>query len=46
EQLGLPQADQQFDEGQGLKKPDLDKVLDRLVASVVRQAHWRVADTA
>lgn len=46
EQLGLPQADQQFDEAHGLKKPDLDKVLDRLVASVVRQARWRIAEAS
>jgi len=46
EQLGLPLADQQFDEAHGLKKPDLDKVLDRLVASVLRQARWRIAEEA
>lgn len=46
EQLGLPHADQQFDQAHGLVKPDLDKVLDRLVASVVRQARWRIAEQA
>lgn len=46
EQLGLPLADQQFDEAHGLTKPDLDKVLDRLVAAVVRQARWRMSEAA
>jgi hypothetical protein len=29
--------------GEQLKKPELDAVLDKVVASVVRQAQWRVA---
>ncbi len=41
EQLGVPQADQQLGDPNGLKKPELDAVLDKLVASVVRQARWR-----
>lgn len=48
EQLGLPLADQQFEQQEGgqvhLKRPELDKVLDRLVASVIRQASWRIAE--
>lgn len=43
EQLGLPHADQQFDEAGKLKKPELEQVLDKLVASVIRQAKWRLA---
>lgn len=43
EQLGLPHADQQFEEAGQLKKPELDHVLDKLVASVIRQAKWRLA---
>lgn len=43
EQLALPLADQQFDEAGKLKKPELDHVLDKLVASVIRQAKWRLA---
>lgn len=46
EQLGLPQADQAFDEAGALKKPALDLVLDKVVASVVRQARWRLASLA
>lgn len=46
EQLGLPMADQQFDDALGLAKPEFDKMLDRVVASVVRQARWRVAEAA
>jgi len=41
EQLGVPQADQAFDESGGLKSPGLDKVLDKVVASVIQQARWR-----
>jgi NAD(P)H-dependent FMN reductase len=48
EQLGLPLADQQFEQhpdGQmHLKRPELDKALDRIVASVIRQATWRIAE--
>jgi chromate reductase len=43
EQLGLPHADQQLGDPQALKTPALDQMLDKLVASVVRQAAWRVA---
>jgi hypothetical protein len=46
--LGLPLADQQFEQhpdGQmHLKRPELDKALDRIVASVIRQATWRIAE--
>ena len=42
EQLALPLADQQLGDPQGLKKPELDQVLDRIVASVIRQARWRL----
>jgi chromate reductase len=42
EQLGLPHADQQLGDPQTLKTPALDQMLDKLVASVVRQAAWRV----
>jgi len=41
EQLGLPLADQAFDEAGALKKAGLDQVLEKVVASVVRQARWR-----
>ncbi|MFT3857983.1 MAG: NAD(P)H-dependent oxidoreductase [Aquabacterium sp.] len=43
EQLALPLADQQLIDPAGLQKPDLDKVLDRLVAAVIRQAQWRLS---
>ncbi len=43
EQLALPLADQQLGEASGLKKPELDLILDKVVASVVRQAAWRIA---
>jgi NAD(P)H-dependent FMN reductase len=43
EQLALPLADQQLTTPERLAKPDLDAVLDRAVASVVRQARWRIA---
>lgn len=43
EQLSVPLADQAFDEAGGLKRPELDKVLDKVVASVIRQARWRQA---
>jgi chromate reductase len=42
EQLALPVAHDQLG-GEQLKKPELDAVLDKVVASVVRQAQWRVA---
>ena len=42
-QLALPLADQQLTTPERLAKPDLDAVLDRVVASVVRQARWRIA---
>lgn len=47
EQLALPLADQQLGaqrpDLERLAKPELDAVLDRLVASVVKQARWRIA---
>lgn len=47
EQLALPLADQQLSAERAdltrLAKPELDAVLDRLVASVVKQARWRLA---
>ncbi len=43
EQLALPLADQQLTSPERLAKPELDAALDRVVASVVRQARWRVA---
>jgi len=46
EQLGLPLADQAFDEAGALKKPGLDQVLGKVVASVVQQARWRLASLA
>jgi len=45
EQLALPVAHEQLG-GDQLKKPELDAVLDKVVASVVRQAKWRLADQA
>jgi chromate reductase, NAD(P)H dehydrogenase (quinone) len=44
EQLALPHADQQLDEAQpeALKTPQLDAMLDKVVASVVKQARWRL----
>jgi len=42
EQLALPVAHEQLG-GEQLKKPELDAVLDKVVASVVRQAKWRLA---
>lgn len=43
EQLALPLADQQLTSPDRLAKPELDAALDRVVASVVKQARWRVA---
>lgn len=43
EQLALPHADQQLGDPQALKTPALDQVLDKVVASVIRQAAWRLA---
>ena len=46
EQLALPLADQQLDASSGevvLKKPELDQMLDKVVASVIRQAAWRLS---
>jgi chromate reductase len=43
EQLGLPSADQHLGEAGALKTPALDQMLDKLVASVIRQATWRLA---
>lgn len=40
EQLALPAADQAFDVDGQLIKPQLGEVLDKVVASVVRQARW------
>ena len=42
EQLALPLADQQLVDPQRLAKPELDAALDRVVASVVKLATWRV----
>jgi chromate reductase len=42
EQLGLPSASQHLGEPAALKTPALDQVLDKLVASVVRQARWHL----
>jgi chromate reductase, NAD(P)H dehydrogenase (quinone) len=44
EQLALPHADQQLDVAQpeALKTPQLDAMLDKVVASVVKQARWRL----
>lgn len=44
EQLALPLADQQLVDPDRLAKPELDAALDRVVASVVKQARWRVAE--
>ena len=44
EQLALPSADHQWNDAGQLVKPELDAALDRLVASVVRQARWRMAE--
>lgn len=41
EQLALPLADQAFGPDGGLLKPELQAVLERLVAAVIRQALWR-----
>ncbi|MEY4763851.1 MAG: hypothetical protein RI907_524 [Pseudomonadota bacterium] len=44
EQLGLPHADQQLQAGAtALQSAQLDAVLDKVVASVVKQAQWRLA---
>ena len=43
EQLALPLADQQLTSPDRLAKPELDAVLDRVVASAVKQARWRIA---
>ena len=40
---GLPLADKQLTTPDRLEKPELDAVLDRVVASVVKQARWRIA---
>ncbi len=42
EQLGVSLADQAFDEAGSLKSAGYDKVLDKVVASVVKQARWRL----
>jgi chromate reductase, NAD(P)H dehydrogenase (quinone) len=42
EQLGVSLADQAFDEAGALKSAGYDKVLDKVVASVVNQARWRL----
>ncbi|AWI54287.1 hypothetical protein DEH84_13285 [Aquabacterium olei] len=42
EQVGVPAADQQFTAPGRLASDALDQMLDRLVASVVRQANWRL----
>lgn len=42
EQLALPAADHAIGEDGHLVKPELQAVLERLVASVMRQAQWRL----
>ena len=42
EQLGLALAEHAFDEHGELGKPELDAVLEKVVASVIRQARWRL----
>lgn len=41
EQLALPLADKAFAEDGQLSKPELQAVLEKEVASVIRQARWR-----
>jgi chromate reductase, NAD(P)H dehydrogenase (quinone) len=43
EQLALPMADQAFGDDGRLLKPELQAVLEREVAAVIRQARWRSA---
>jgi chromate reductase len=43
EQLALPSADQYLGDATALKRADLDGVLDKVVASVIKQARWRLA---
>lgn len=43
EQLALPSADHHLGDPTQLKTPALDQALDKLVASVVKQARWRLA---
>jgi NAD(P)H-dependent FMN reductase len=43
EQLALPLADHAFDAQGGLVKPELDAMLDKVVASVVRLARWKLS---
>lgn len=41
EQLGVSQADQAFDETGVFKSAGYDKILNKVVASVIQQARWR-----
>jgi NAD(P)H-dependent FMN reductase len=41
EQLGVSQADQAFDEAGAFKSAGYDKILNKVVASVIQQARWR-----
>ena len=43
EQMALPGADHAFDEDGNLVKPEMDALLDKVVASVMRQARWRLS---
>jgi NAD(P)H-dependent FMN reductase len=45
EQLALSAADKHLAGDQALKDERMDQMLDKLVASVVRQARWRTAST-
>lgn len=42
EQLALPHADKHLGDLDALTTPQLDQVLDKVVASVIRQAVWRL----
>lgn len=41
EQLGVSHADQAFDEAGAFKSAGYDKILGKVVASVIQQARWR-----
>jgi len=45
EQLALSAADKHLADAHALKDERMDQMLDKLVASVVRQARWRTAST-
>jgi len=42
EQLALSHADQQVGDPAALKAPQMDQMLDKVVAAVIRQATWRL----